>query len=187
VDRDANTGDWEHEFSARLHAYTDRGIIGLASPDVRSLTTAHRSPLDQFVSVAEGFGFSCYSRAGSIPGDPNLYQLVCSADISADGYSYSVTAGYWAFDRISAYNVTALSLGSDGNLVHVETALTALLTVSFPPSEAVAVTSWFVTNVENPACGPTPCAQTFEGARADVTYGENGARALNVYGTAAAP
>jgi hypothetical protein len=157
---------------------------GAAAPKgalyIRGLTIA------EVIEIAQGANFSCESVAGNVPGDAALFELICTVDDRAAGYSYALTAAYWTLDRISEFRLVAHPLGQTTDPAKARGVFDTVLALPFEGSDLQAAVSWFATNMDNPACAP--CTKGFGEDKVEIQASSlPGASAITITGTATVP
>jgi hypothetical protein len=142
--------------------------------------------IDQVLAAAQHAGFSCVSEPESESSGATFYQLICSLDDAASGYSFAVTAGYWTFDRIDQLHLVANPLGGTQDPSKARSALSSLFVIALQVADRQAAVSWFTSNENDPACDP--CVQTYTDYTIELQGSAiAGSGAITVHGKAVVP
>lgn len=129
--------------------------------------------------------FECRSAEGAYPdGDPPGWSILCTR--TADGAETTVTAPYWAFDRVVAIHVTVLPHPIDGSIPAAVSRqeLDAVLEAAQAALGGSTARDWALDRIGADACRQTPCQREVGQTRLSVQSGQRGSGTLTIDGLA---
>jgi len=142
--------------------------------------------IDQVLTTVQKVGFSCLSEAESTSQGATFYQLICSLDDRASGFSYAVTAGYWTFDRIDQLHIVSNPLDGTQDAAKARSTLSGVFGIALKLADRQAAVAWFTSKDGDAACDP--CVLTYGDYTIELQGSAiAGASAITVHGKAIVP
>jgi hypothetical protein len=130
-------------------------------------------------------GFACRSTEGAYP-DAQPPGWAISCERIADGAETTVTAPYWAFDRVVAIHVTVLPDPIDTSVSATisREAFDAVTAIAYTGADLSAAREWAGSRANLDVCLDTPCQRALGLTRLSVQSGLRGSGSLTIDGAA---